>query len=85
MPGRLCKALGIDRSHNGDQLTGDRLFIIEGDRAAADTEPSASVETGPRVGVGYAGDWANKPYRYWLADNRWVSRRYSRTMARYAK
>ncbi|HXI16833.1 MAG TPA: DNA-3-methyladenine glycosylase [Chloroflexota bacterium] len=84
-PGRLCKALGIDRSHNGEHLTGDRLFIIEGDRSAADTEPSASVKTGPRIGVGYAGDWASKPYRYWLADNRWVSRPYSRTMSRYEK
>jgi len=74
-PGRLCKALGIDRSHNGEDLTGDRLFITAGDRAAGDAGPSVSIETGPRIGVGYAGDWADKPYRYWLAGSRWVSRR----------
>ena len=74
-PGRLCKALGIDRSHNGEDLTGDRLFITAGDRADGDAGPSFSIETGPRIGVGYAGDWADKPYRYWLAGSRWVSRR----------
>jgi DNA-3-methyladenine glycosylase len=28
----------------------------------------------PRVGVPYAGAWAHKPWRFYVADSPWVSR-----------
>ena len=74
-PGLLCRALGIDRTHNGTDLSGDRLFVLPGTRPAALPKPAGEVVAGPRIGVAYAGEWANKPYRYWLSGNSWVSRR----------
>ena len=73
-PGRLCRALGIDRSLNGADLSGDRLYVEAGDRPLEVARPAGRVATGPRVGVGYAGEWADRPWRFWLEGNPWVSR-----------
>ncbi len=68
-PGRLCRALAIDRELNGADLTAGPLYLAAGAR------PQGRVVAGPRVGVGYAGVWALKPWRFYEADNPWVSRR----------
>jgi DNA-3-methyladenine glycosylase len=62
-PGRLCRALQIDRCLNRVDLTTceslwfeDRGILVErGDLGAH-----------PRVGVDYAGEWAKKPWRFRL-------------------
>lgn len=70
-PGLLCRALGVDRSHNGlDLTTGDDLFLATPDRC----EPFEIVAR-PRVGVDYSGDWAAKPLRFSIAGNAFVSRK----------
>lgn len=69
-PGRLCKALGIDRRHNGLDLLGPDLLIAE----PPQREPIAIVAR-PRVGVDYAGDWAAKPLRFYIAGNAHISKR----------
>ena len=67
-PGNLCRALAIRRAHdNGRDLLGDDLFVED---APAPPEP---VLSGRRVNVDYAGPWAEKPWRYALAGNAWVS------------
>lgn len=68
-PGRLCRALGIDRAHNLADLTAGPLALAAGRR------PTGRVVAAPRVGVGYAGPWALKPWRFYVADSAWVSRR----------
>lgn len=74
-PGRLCKTLGIDRTHNQADLTRRaRLFITTGGRPLSAERPAGEVATGPRIGVSSAGEWAAAPLRFWLAGNRWVSR-----------
>lgn len=70
-PGKLCIALGIDRRLDGADLTGDRLWIEEGGRRV----PRSAIASGPRIGIEYAGEWASKPWRFWLRDNPSVSRR----------
>ena len=78
-PGRLCRALGIDRRHSGTDLTAGPLYLAIGAR------PDGSVVAGPRVGVPYAGPWAHKPWRFYVRDNRWVSgRRGTRSRRRRA-
>jgi DNA-3-methyladenine glycosylase len=67
-PGRLCRALSIDRRYNGADLTSGPLFLAPGSRA------SERVVAARRVGVEYAGEWARKPRRFYLAGNPWVSR-----------
>lgn len=71
-PARLTQALAIDRRLDGHDLTrAVELWLAAGDGL----RPSESVASGPRVGVGYAGeDWAGRPWRFWLAGNRSVSR-----------
>jgi DNA-3-methyladenine glycosylase len=74
-PGRLCKALGIDRSHNGADLTRPgALYVTPGDRPVKVGRPTGEIGVGPRIGVAYAGEWAEAPLRFWLKGNRWVSR-----------
>src|SRR5688572_32880768 len=47
-PGRLCKALEIDRSHNGLDLTrSGALYITAGRRAAGVARPDEEVKSGP--------------------------------------
>ena len=57
-PGRLTKAMGIDRRYNGHSLLQDDLYIE--DRH----EPAPRVRTTARIGVTYADAWANKRYRW---------------------
>jgi DNA-3-methyladenine glycosylase len=68
-PGRLCRAMGISLAHNRFDLQGETLFIE--DAAAL---PPRRVCRGPRIGVDYAGAWADKPYRLWVRDSPFVSR-----------
>ena len=72
-PGTLCLALGIDRSHDAADLLGDRVWLEEGPVRIA----PAAIARGPRVGIDYAGEWAAKPWRFWLRGNPFVSRRAS--------
>ena len=70
-PGKLCQALGIDRSFDGEDLTGSRVWIED---AGAGIE-SNRIASGPRIGVAYAEEDALKPWRFWLRDNPFVSRK----------
>ena len=66
-PGRLCRAFAIDMTFNGLPLDGPELRLAPGPPG---TEP---IAVGSRIGVGYAGEWAERPWRYWLAGNPYVS------------
>jgi DNA-3-methyladenine glycosylase len=72
-PGRLTRALHISRrADNGLDLTGDKLFLLEPDAAAAAASaPRIAVTT--RVGVDYAGDWQHAMLRFLDADSPAVS------------
>ncbi len=60
-PGRPTKALGIDGSLDGRAATrkGGLWFEASGIRV-----PPRLIERTPRIGVGYAGAWAEKPLRF---------------------
>lgn len=66
-PARLTRALSIDKGQNEIDLTlGEGLWIAE------PTDPRGRIEAGPRIGVDYAGEWAERPWRFWL-HSPWVS------------
>lgn len=65
-PGRLCQALGIDRTLTGSDLTAGPLLILSGGPAPA------AILSGPRVGITKAADW---PLRFWIDGSPWVSGR----------
>ena len=65
-PGKLCQALGIGRAAYGADLCGSELFLAEG--------PRVRCVSAKRIGVDYAGDWAEKPWRFFDPKSRYVSR-----------
>ena len=68
-PGNVGQALGVDRRLNGaDLLTGPV-------RVQPRIGPRPRTSAGARVGVDYAGAWATRPMRFWIADDRHVSPR----------
>jgi DNA-3-methyladenine glycosylase len=64
-PGRLCQALGLGAEHKGTYLFGDGPVTLELHPPAA-----ALVSRGPRVGVSLEAD---RPWRFWLTGDRFVS------------
>lgn len=64
-PGKLCAALGLDRSAYGLDLCASRLYLASGQRGP--------VGRSPRINVDYAGSWAKKPWRFYERGNRYVS------------
>jgi DNA-3-methyladenine glycosylase len=68
-PGRLCIAMGITRAQNLLDLTASQLFIED----AAEISPAEVVES-KRVGVDYAGDWRDMPWRFYVKNNCFVSK-----------
>ena len=71
-PGRLCIAFGIDRQLDKADLLGDRVWLEEGISVSP-----RQIARGPRIGIDYAEAWVNKPWRFWIKDNPFVSRRVS--------
>jgi DNA-3-methyladenine glycosylase len=62
-PGRLCRALQIDRSLDRTDLTTQESLWFE-DRGGRIVR--GQVAALPRIGVDYAGVWAKKPWRFRL-------------------
>ena len=59
-PGSLAQGLGIRTDLSGESLLGDRIWIEDHAIIIRDNE----IITGPRVGVDYAGEDAERPYRF---------------------
>jgi len=70
-PGKLCRALGIDLTFDGDDLTTNGRVWLEETGVIYEPEQLAS---GPRIGVAYAAEDALKPWRFWVEGNVYVSR-----------
>ncbi|MFA7681928.1 MAG: DNA-3-methyladenine glycosylase [Candidatus Peribacteraceae bacterium] len=62
-PGKLTRALHIDRKLNGAVATVQSGLWIE-DRGTI--IPPSHIKRTPRIGVAYAKEWAEKPYRFVL-------------------
>lgn len=68
-PGKLCRALAVDRSLDGVRLDQGPLRITQGEPI----EPE-EVAAGPRIGVDYAGEAASWPLRFAVRGNPHVSK-----------
>ena len=69
-PGKLCRTLGIDRTMNGEDLVRGLTLWIDDDGFRV-----GEVRSGPRIGIDYAGEWADRPWRFWIAGHPSVSRK----------
>ena len=64
-PGKLCQALAIDRAAYGADLTVRPLYLLDG--------PAPKIARSPRIGIDYAEEWAEKPWRFYDRDSPFVS------------
>lgn len=69
-PGKLAKALGIDRKLNGKCLLDNEVWIEDSGTKLGNSRIIASK----RIGIDYAGTDADLLWRFHLKDNPWVSR-----------
>lgn len=69
-PGRLCKAMGVDKRLYGHDLCSDDFFL-----AQPAVHPPFRTVRRPRIGVDYAGEWAAKPLRFYIEGNPHVSKK----------
>ena len=68
-PGKLCKGLSLTKSENGLDLTEDTLYLCDSplDFGAPLTErPKERICAGPRIGIDYAEEARDFPWRFWL-------------------
>jgi len=71
-PGRLCRVLGLDRTHNGFDLVGDQLYLEDRGLAVRDED----VVERPRIGIKFAGEpWISQPWRFYERGNKWISKK----------
>lgn len=69
-PGKLCIAMGIDRALNGADLLANHVWLEEHESVTP-----RRIARGPRIGIDYAQEWITKPWRFWIKDNTYVSRK----------
>jgi DNA-3-methyladenine glycosylase len=65
-PGKLCQALGMDRTLDGQRMAGSAVIVRPADRWER-----ADVTVTPRIGITKAADW---PLRFHLTGSPWTSR-----------
>jgi DNA-3-methyladenine glycosylase len=70
-PGKLTKALGIDRNFNGKYLLSSEIWI----EALHAKVSHSRIEASPRIGIDYAEEDALLPWRFTIRENPWISRR----------
>ena len=66
-PGKLCQALGIDRSLDGSRMARSAVIV----RPPTEWE-KLQVAVTPRIGITKAADW---PLRFHVAGSPWISRK----------
>lgn len=67
-PGKLTQALSIGRELYGHALDTPPLWLAE-----RPGEPRPKLVRSKRVGIDYAGEWADKPWRFTERGSPWVS------------
>jgi len=69
-PGKLTKALGIDRTLNGKYLLDDEVWLEDSGTKVGNGKIIASK----RIGIDYAGKDADLLWRFYIKGNIWVSK-----------
>ncbi|MDP6631362.1 MAG: DNA-3-methyladenine glycosylase [Kiritimatiellia bacterium] len=61
-PGKLCQAMAIDLTHNRTDACSDTIWLE--DRGGV----TGPIRQTPRIGVDYAGQWAEKLWRFTIDE-----------------
>lgn len=70
-PGVMSKALGIHKSYDGISLIQAKGVIRLEDAPAV---PASTIIAGPRIGIDYAEECIDWPWRFYLDNCPWVSK-----------
>ncbi|WP_413310127.1 DNA-3-methyladenine glycosylase [Bacillus sp. 1P10SD] len=66
-PGKLTKSLGITMEDYGHPLTIPPLYLTKG-------YSPESISAGKRIGIDNSGEARDYPWRFWVTNNKFVSR-----------
>lgn len=66
-PGKLCKALLINKEQNKKDLCNSNLYIAEDDFR------DFKIKSTKRIGIDYAEDAADYPWRFYIENNSYIS------------
>lgn len=66
-PGKLCKALQIDKNLNGEDLCGNKLYVQEG------KDENFTTVSSKRIGIDYAQEAKDFLWRFYIKNNKYVS------------
>jgi DNA-3-methyladenine glycosylase len=66
-PGKVCQALGINRTHSGIDLTGRKIFILDGEKING-----KQIGVSRRIGITKS---VNLPWRFFIMNNPYLSRK----------
>lgn len=69
-PSKLCQALAIDKSFDQRDLAQDEAVWLEHGPLES---RSPAVVAAARIGIGHAGEWTQKPLRFYVQGSPWVS------------
>jgi DNA-3-methyladenine glycosylase len=69
-PGKLTKALGIDRKLNGKFLLDNEVWIEDTGKKIS----AGNIEASARIGIDYAGEDAWLPWRFTIKGSKWISK-----------
>lgn len=61
-PGKVCKAMALNREMDGHDLLTPPLYVLPRDREVS------SIHCGPRIGVDYAQEAKDFPWRFWTEE-----------------
>ncbi len=69
-PGKLCKAMNIQRELNGRSLMGDEIYILDNLK-----EKKERIVKTKRIGIDYAEEAKDFLWRFYIKDNIYVSKK----------
>jgi len=67
-PGKLCRALAVDMTLNGEDFSGDKLYI-------ENSMESVSIQESKRINIGYSGEAQEYLWRFTVKDSPFVSQK----------
>lgn len=67
-PGKLCAALGLEKTFYGEDITNSKQIWIE------DIFEKPEIETSKRIGIDYADTYRDKLWRYAIKGNEFISK-----------
>ena len=69
-PGKWTQAMGLTTAWDGQYLRSNNLFLTHGEEVC-----DHQIVTKKRIGVDYAGECADRPWRFYLKESKYVSKK----------